>query len=344
MSPLPTLPPLPPLPIVSKSASVSYSGLPNVSSNVSSKVDQNLQGVNDKTNGVVDPDHLDHPEQKGDVLDNSSTVKPFSVTDDTPAQISESSTQIDQRKFPPSFFGFARDEFREQENEDLYIPTISPMDAFAKAWPPAEDTTEYALGDLLPVPRFVDLRVIGQLKETYILCEGAGELVIIDQHAAHERITLDAIQSRRLDFIGGFQQLLNPILIDLPPAQLARLLPLLPTFAEFGLEMDGFGGNTIRIRQIPTILQNSNWEQLIQDLVDDAMAGGKGAPVLERLERALATKACHGSIRAGRTMSKFEMMELLEELDAVDFGVCAHGRPVAIRITTHELEKEFHRT
>jgi DNA mismatch repair protein MutL len=352
--PVSPLPPLPGLPTISKSASVSYSSLPNiasnsanVASNVASNVaaSENIHGVSGTSEGV---EPLDSEREHGG-LDNRSTVKPIRMTNDRStqirsAQISEPSTQIDQRKFPPSFFGFSREEFTEQATEILYVPTISPMDAFAKAWPLAEDSAEYALGDLLPVPRFVDLRVIGQLKETYILCEGAGEMVIIDQHAAHERITLDAIQSRRLDFIGGFQQLLHPILIDLPPAQLARLLPLLPTFAEFGLEMDEFGGNTIRIRQIPTILQNSDWEQLIQDLVDDAMAGGKGAPVLDRLERALATKACHGSIRAGRTMSKFEMMELLEELDAVDFGVCAHGRPVAIRITTHELEKEFHRT
>ena len=354
VSPLPSLPPLPPLPTlsnssdlstISKGASISYSDLSNVVSNTSNI--GNIQSVHDKTDGVLSLDTQSHSvsqQGEGGVLGHPSTVKLGGMIDDRSAQISEPSTQIDQRKFPPSFFGFSRTELTEQDNETLYVPTISPMDAFAKAWPPAEDSAAYALGDLLPVPRFVDLRVIGQLKETYILCEGAGEMVIIDQHAAHERITLDAIQSRRLDFIGGFQQLLHPILIDLPPAQLARLLPLLPTFAEFGLEMDEFGGNTIRIRQIPTILQNSDWEQLIQDLVDDAMAGGKGAPVLERLERALATKACHGSIRAGRTMSKFEMMELLEELDAVDFGVCAHGRPVAIRITTHELEKEFHRT
>lgn len=252
--------------------------------------------------------------------------------------------QLDPRVFPASMIGFSKDSLEVTLHEPVVIPTVSPMDAFAKEWPDANEEEDVTLGDLLPVPRFIDLRVIGQLKETYILCEGAGELVIIDQHAAHERITLDAIQQRRMDFIGGFQQLLHPILIELPPTQLARLLPLLPTFAEFGLEMDEFGGNTIRIRQIPTILQNSNWDQLVQDLVDDAMAGGKGAPVLEKLELALATKACHGSIRAGRTMSKFEMMELLEELDCVDFGVCAHGRPVAIRITPYDLEKQFHRS
>ncbi len=251
---------------------------------------------------------------------------------------------LDTRSFPPSFYGFTKDGFTEREVETFRIPKATPMDAFAIQWPRAEGGETIGLGDLLPVPRFVDLRVIGQLKETYILCEGAGELVIIDQHAAHERITLDAIQRRRMDFIGGFQQLLTPILIDLPAAQLARLIPLLPSFTEFGLVMEEFGGNTIRIRQVPTILQNSDWDQLIQDLVDDVMAGGKGMPVHEKLERALATKACHGSVRAGRTMSKFEMMELLEELDAVDFGVCAHGRPVAIRITPNELEKEFHRS
>ena len=344
LSPLPPIslsPQNPHLPGMSKSASVSYLSTPTVIPNIESTQSQHVVNaeVNDKGTAGIESVHSD----KTAGLNNLSDVKSFMPSTDTSVQVTTSS-EVDPRTFPSSFFGFSRDDFREEDNEKLYIPTSSPMDAFAKAWPPAEDTAEYGLGDLLPVPRFVDLRVIGQLKETYILCEGAGELVIIDQHAAHERITLDAIQARRLDFIGGFQQLLNPILIDLPPAQLARLLPLLPTFAEFGLEMDEFGGNTIRIRQVPTILQNSNWEQLIQDLVDDAMAGGKGAPVLERLERALATKACHGSVRAGRTMSKFEMLELLEELDAVDFGVCAHGRPVAIRITTHELEKEFHRT
>ena len=251
---------------------------------------------------------------------------------------------VDPRVFPSSFYGFSEAEFQEVEVPMLALPKPSPMDALASPWPVLDGEEEIGLGDLLPVPNFADLKVIGQLKETYILCEGAGELVIIDQHAAHERITLDAVQRRRMDFIGGFQQLLTPILIELPPAQLARLVPLLPAFAEFGLEMDQFGGNTIRIRQIPVILEKSDWNQLVQDLVDDAMAGGKGAPVLERLETALATKACHGSIRAGRIMSKFEMLELLEELDAVDFGVCAHGRPVAIRITPAELEKQFHRT
>ena len=281
-----------------------------------------------------------------DLTHGLTTVSEFpnsKVTRDNSPPSTETPT-MDPRNFPPSFYGFSEAEFQEVEVPKLSLPKSSPMDALVSPWPVLAGNEEVGLGDLLPVPSFGDLKVIGQLKETYILCEGAGELVIIDQHAAHERITLDAVQRRRMDFIGGFQQLLTPILIELPPAQLARLVPLLPAFAEFGLEMDQFGGNTIRIRQIPVILEKSDWNQLVQDLVDDAMAGGKGAPVLERLETALATKACHGSIRAGRIMSKFEMQELLEELDAVDFGVCAHGRPVAIRITPAELEKQFHRT
>ena len=86
----------------------------------------------------------------------------------------------------------------------LPLPKRSPMDAMSSPWPVLDGEEEVGLGDLLPVEHFADLKVIGQLKETYILCEGAGELVIIDQHAAHERITLDAVQRRRMDFIGGF--------------------------------------------------------------------------------------------------------------------------------------------
>ena len=306
-TPLSPLPSLPPLPAVSQAQSVPL-------------VSQTSNAVP----GVIDP------------------TDSISGGDEINQDIGERT--VDPRYFPPSFYGFSETEFKEVEAPVLPLPKPSPMDALASPWPVLDGDEEVGLGEVLPVPSFADLKVIGQLKETYILCEGAGELVIIDQHAAHERITLDAVQRRRMDFIGGFQQLLTPILIELPPTQLARLVPLLPAFAEFGLEMDQFGGNTIRIRQIPVILEKSDWNQLVQDLVDDAMAGGKGAPVLERLETALATKACHGSIRAGRIMSKFEMLELLEELDAVDFGVCAHGRPVAIRITPAELEKQFHRT
>ena len=232
-----------------------------------------------------------------------------------------------------------------RSNPPLSMPLKSPMDEFAFQWPSFNEmeSVDVGLGDLLPVPTFSDLRVIGQLNKTYLLCEGNGELVIIDQHAAHERITLNAIQRKRMDYIGGFQQLLTPILIEVSPAQLSRLVPLLPSFSEFGLEMDEFGGNTIRIRQIPTILENSDWDLLVQDLVDDVMDGGRGAPIHERLELALATRACHGSIRAGRILSTIEIRELLHDLDQVDFGVCAHGRPVAIRITPNELEKRFHR-
>jgi len=325
--------PLPPLPSTFNPAPIETSSDEIKSTNLHSSEEQtkattNIADVTLKTASVATDSQL-------------STAEEVSIN---PATSAEAKEMLDPRVFPPSFYGFSKDDFQEVPAEMLSIPKASPMDALASPWPALEGEEQVGLGDLLPVPRFMDLKVIGQLKETYILCEGAGELVIIDQHAAHERITLDAVQRRRMDFIGGFQQLLTPILIELPPAQLARLVPLLPAFSEFGLEMDQFGGNTIRIRQIPVILENSDWNQLVQDLVDDAMAGGKGAPVLQRLETALATKACHGSIRAGRVMSKFEMQELLEELDEVHFGVCAHGRPVAIRITPAELEKQFHRT
>ena len=81
----------------------------------------------------------------------------------------------------------------------------------------------------------------------------------------------------------------------------------------------------------------------MEDVADDIVDGGRGTPIHERVQNIFASRACHNSIRAGDTLSTFQMQEMLEDLDAVDFGVCAHGRPVAIRITPAELEKRFHR-
>ena len=111
----------------------------------------------------------------------------------------------------------------------------------------------------------------------------------------------------------------------------------------YGLDVESFGGTSIVIRKVPGILQNSNWQQLIDDIADDVAAGGNAAPIHEKIEHILATRACHNSIRAGDELSLIQMKEILHDLDLVDFGVCAHGRPVVIRITPSELEKRFHR-
>jgi len=198
--------------------------------------------------------------------------------------------------------------------------------------------------DLLPVPRFIDLRVLGQLARTYVLCEGAGELVIIDQHAAHERITLQRLLRAEREHLGGGQRLLAPIIVELNPARVAALAGGVPALARIGLEVEPFGGDTVVVKQVPAALQGVDVRMLVEDVADDLAAGGDGEPARDVIEHMMATMACHSSIRAGRVLSPYEMRELLRALDQVDFSVCAHGRPVSIRVTPTELERRFHRT
>jgi DNA mismatch repair protein MutL len=213
-----------------------------------------------------------------------------------------------------------------------------PPDPQAEVLPPADPRA------LLPVPRFADLRVIGQLNRTYVLCEGRGELVVVDQHAAHERIALFRIKAAAALKGGGGQRLLHPAIVELAPARARALLASGPLLLRYGLEVEPFGGNSFAVKQVPAALSQADPTQLLVDVADDLAQGGEGAPAQDIIDRALATMACHTSVRAGQVLSTYEMRELLVALDAVDFSVCAHGRPVLLRINAAELERRFHRT
>jgi DNA mismatch repair protein MutL len=196
---------------------------------------------------------------------------------------------------------------------------------------------------LLSVPRFQDLRVIGQLADTYILCEGGGELVVVDQHAAAERITLYRYQQQRHERLGGAQRLLAPIVVELAPGRADLLAQELGVLDELGLEVQDFGGGSFAVQAVPPGLKQADIPALIRDIADDLAAGGRGLAGRDLQDHVLATMACHNSIRANHSLSLYEMRELLKALDGVDFSVCAHGRPVVIRVSPQELELRFHR-
>ena len=228
---------------------------------------------------------------------------------------------------------------------EVVIPPSNPKDEAAFLWPAYKGTDEeMQMHPLLPVPQFSDLKVIGQHHLTYILCEGNGELVIIDQHAAHERINLYRLQQNKADRLGGFQRLLTPVVIELTPQRFHAILPKLDLIEPYGFECEQFGESVLLLRQVPVAFMNEDHQSLFEALADNFMEGGSGEPLIQRIELFLATRACHSSIRAGDHLSIFEIKELLEDLDGVDFGVCAHGRPVAIRIAPTELERRFHRS
>jgi len=208
----------------------------------------------------------------------------------------------------------------------------------------AQPTETNASRDLLPVAAYRDLRVLGQLALTYILCEGGGELVIIDQHAAHERIMLHRIKHNARERLGGAQRMLDPIIVELSPARARTLEPHAPELARFGLEIEPFGGHSFAIKQVPEAFAKLDLPRLLEDVADDVAQGGKGEALHDVVEYILATMACRSSVRAGQTLSPYEMRELLAQLDEVDFSVCAHGRPTSVRISPEELERRFHRT
>ena len=197
---------------------------------------------------------------------------------------------------------------------------------------------------LLPVPRFRDLAIIGQLARTYILCEGGGEMVIVDQHAAHERVTLTKLSRDPKNALGGSQRLLTPLVFDIGPARARVLAAAAESLNTSGLDISGLGGGTIAVHGVPAPLAGRDIRAIVTDMADDLVHGGDGHVPQGILDHVLATLACHTSVRAHQPLDEREMRALLHDLDEVDHAVCAHGRPVAIRIGVSELERRFHRT
>ncbi|MDP2306992.1 MAG: DNA mismatch repair endonuclease MutL [Pseudomonadota bacterium] len=240
---------------------------------------------------------------------------------------------------------------RAPEVAPLPSTVAPPVAPAAPAWraPPVQAAPLSApsrplpIDALLPVPRFRDLRVVGQLAATYVLCEGAGELVVIDQHAAHERVTLYKLTRDPRAALGGAQRLLVPVMVELPAARARLLAAQVDRLAPYGLEVAPMGGGTFAVQGLPAALRDMDLTTLLADIADELAEGGGASAADDRLQLALATRACHTSVRAGQVLSELEMRALLISLDEVDFSVCAHGRPVAIRVGTGELERRFHR-
>lgn len=197
---------------------------------------------------------------------------------------------------------------------------------------------------LLPVARFRDLTLLGQLDRSYLLCEGGKELVIIDQHAAHERINLVRLQKDPRGALGGSQRLLTPILVDLGPARARIVAAAAEQLGESGLDLSHLGGGTIGIHGVPAPLASRDLPAILADMADDLTNGGDGHVPKGILDHVLATLACHTAVRANQTLDHREMTAILHDLDEVDHAVCAHGRPVAVRISVAELAHRFHRT
>jgi DNA mismatch repair protein MutL len=183
-----------------------------------------------------------------------------------------------------------------------------------------------------------------QVHETYIVAQTADGIVIVDQHAAHERLTYERIKGMLAN--GGVkrQALLIPQVVNLDAAETELLLARAEEFAELGLVIEPFGGGAVLVREIPALLGPVDCAALLRDLADDLSELGAAHALKERLEDVCSSMACHGSVRAGRRMSADEMNALLRQMEATPFsGQCNHGRPTYVELRLADIEKLFGR-
>ncbi|NMW31354.1 DNA mismatch repair endonuclease MutL [Altererythrobacter sp. RZ02] len=185
----------------------------------------------------------------------------------------------------------------------------------------------------------------GQVANTYVVAEAADGLVIVDQHAAHERLVLERLRAAGAeDAIKRSQALLMPDVVELEEPDCDRLEDAIPKMAELGLVIERFGPNAMLVRAVPHALGKANPAKLLQDIADDIAKHGEAILLGEKLDLVLATMACHGSVRAGRTLSVTEMNALLREMEVTPrSGQCNHGRPTWVKLSMDDVEKLFGR-
>jgi DNA mismatch repair protein MutL len=192
---------------------------------------------------------------------------------------------------------------------------------------------------------FSSLRLIGQYTRSYLICEDGEDLVLIDQHAAHERIGFERLRNQYARSAVERQELLFPRMLELTQAQDVQLREYVDDFAQLGFELEPFGGTTWAVKALPVLLEKHEVLSLIMDILADLSRWGTPQSGREAVDEVLIKMACHSMIRANETLDTREMHALLVQLDEVDFNRhCPHGRPVMQRMQRREIEKLFART
>lgn len=185
---------------------------------------------------------------------------------------------------------------------------------------------------------------LAQLHETYIIAQTAEGIVLVDQHAAHERLLYERMKTALAEGGVARQGLLIPEVVELGEADRARLLERAGELAELGLVLEDFGGTALVVREIPAFLGKTDIRQLIKDLAAELAEWGEAVSLREKLEAVCSTMACHGSVRAGRALNREEMNALLRQMEATPHsGQCNHGRPTYIELKRSDVEKLFGR-
>ena len=199
-----------------------------------------------------------------------------------------------------------------------------------------------AIGD--PTATIRPMIPLGQFRDTFIIAIDDEGVAIIDQHVAHERVLFEQITERLTAGRLESQRLLTPILLELSPAQRGALEHHRGTLERFGMEIEEFGGDSVRLSAVPGLLEPAECETTIRALADDLDGCRGAAGAEEALRRIAATMACHAAVKANDPLTLDKMRYILEELRRTAYSsVCPHGRPVVLRLTRREIEKNFQR-
>jgi DNA mismatch repair protein MutL len=221
---------------------------------------------------------------------------------------------------------------------DIFAPTresgLAPTDVRGFA-----PTTDSGLA-----PTLRPMMALGQFRDTFIIAVDEEGIAIIDQHVAHERVLFERITERLTSGRMESQRLLEPLLVELPPSGRQALASHAAELDRLGFEVEEFGGDTVRVTAFPALLRREECTAALRSLAEDLESAGSTATVDEAIKRIAATMACHAAVKAHDQLTPEKMAHILEELRRTAYStICPHGRPVMLRLSRREVEKNFQR-
>jgi DNA mismatch repair protein MutL len=209
---------------------------------------------------------------------------------------------------------------------------------------PTVDSGLAPTSESAPGPTIRPLMPLGQFRDTFIIAVDDEGIAIVDQHVAHERVLFERITQRLTTGRLDSQRLLEPVLVDLPAAGRQALAAHAADLDRLGFELEEFGGDTVRITAYPALLRREECATAVRALAEDLEGLDRGATVADAIKRIAATMACHAAVKANYPLTPEKMTHILEELRRTSYStICPHGRPVMLRLTRREVEKNFHR-
>jgi DNA mismatch repair protein MutL len=209
---------------------------------------------------------------------------------------------------------------------------------------PTSDSSFAPTGDASLAPTIRPMMALGQFRDTFIIAVDEEGIAIIDQHVAHERVLFERITERLMSGRLESQRLLEPMIIELPPSSRHALTSHAAELERLGFEIEEFGGETMRVSAFPALLRREECPTALRALAEDLETAGNTATVDEAIKKIAATMACHAAVKANDPLTPEKMAHILDELRRTSYStICPHGRPVMLRLTRREVEKNFQR-